>query len=112
MIEILSKTELTSHEVFNSYPKHFSTPEINLKVPEEEKFKIIDELKTLINSSGYVLIDIDGIRLGVGGTTTIDTRGGDLVIGAAIGSSVSISTVTTITSDLKCRRRHHCILHI
>ena len=43
---------------------------------------------------------IDGIRLGVGGTTTIDTRGGDLVIGAAIGSSVSISTVTTITSDL------------
>ena len=63
MIEILSKTELTSHEVFNSYPKHFSTPEINLKVPEEVKFKIIDELKTLINSSGYVLIDIDGIRL-------------------------------------------------
>ena len=44
MIEILSKTELTSHEVFNSYPKHFSTPEINLKVPEEVKFKIIDEL--------------------------------------------------------------------
>ena len=32
-------------------------------MPEEEKFKIIDELKTLINSSGYVLIDIDGIRL-------------------------------------------------
>ena len=63
MIEILSKTELTSHEVFNTYPKHISTPEINLKVPEEEKFKIIDELKTLINSSGYVLIDIDGIRL-------------------------------------------------
>ena len=63
LIEILSKTELTSNEVFNSYPKHFSTPEINLKVPEEVKFKIIDELKTLINSSGYVLIDIDGIRL-------------------------------------------------
>tara|TARA_B100001996_G_scaffold118317_1_gene89538 strand:- start:1268 stop:6547 length:5280 start_codon:yes stop_codon:yes gene_type:complete len=43
---------------------------------------------------------IDGIRLGVGGTTTIDTRGGDLVVSAAIGSSVSISTVTTMTSDL------------
>jgi len=63
MIEILSKTESTSYEVFSSYPKHFSTPEINLKVPEEKKFKIIDELKTLINSSGYELIDIDGIRL-------------------------------------------------
>jgi len=63
MIEVLSKNKLTPHEVFNSYPKHFSTPEINLKVPEEVKFKIIDELKTLINSSEYMLIDIDGIRL-------------------------------------------------
>ena len=63
MIEVLSKNKLKPHEVFNSYPKHFSTPEINLKVPEEVKFKIIDELKTLINSSGYVMIDIDGIRL-------------------------------------------------
>ena len=63
MIEILSKTELTSNEVFNSYPKHFSTPEINLKVPEEDKFKIIDGLKTSIDSSVYELIDIDGIRL-------------------------------------------------
>ena len=63
MIEVLSKNKLKPHEVFNSYPKHFSTPEINLKVPEEVKFKIIDELKTLINSSGYVTIDIDGIRL-------------------------------------------------
>ena len=63
MIEILSKTELTSNEVFNSYPKHFSTPEINLIVPEEDKFKIIDGLKTSIDSSVYELIDIDGIRL-------------------------------------------------
>jgi len=63
IIEVLLKSKLTSHEVFNSYPKHFSTPEINLKVPEENKFKVIDELKTLINSSLYSLIDIDGIRL-------------------------------------------------
>ena len=63
MIEILSMTKSTSHEVFNSYPKHFSTPEINLKVSEENKFKVIDELKTLIDSSLYALIDIDGIRL-------------------------------------------------
>ncbi len=63
MIEVLSNSKFTPHEAFNSYPKHFSTPEINLKVPEEDKFKVIDELKTLINSSEYVLIDIDGIRL-------------------------------------------------
>ena len=63
MIEVLSKSKLTTYEVFNSYPKYFSTPEINLKVPEENKFKVIDELKTLVNSSVYTLIDIDGIRL-------------------------------------------------
>jgi phosphomannomutase/phosphoglucomutase len=34
-----------------------------LKVPEEDKFRIIDDLKTSINSSVYQLIDIDGIRL-------------------------------------------------
>ena len=63
LIEVLSKIKLKSYEVFNSYPKHFSTPEINIKVPEENKFKVIDELKTLINTSLYALIDIDGIRL-------------------------------------------------
>ena len=63
IIEVLSRNKLTSHEVFESYPKHFSTPEINLKVSEKDKFKIIDEVKNLINSSLYVLIDIDGIRL-------------------------------------------------
>ena len=63
MIEILSKKELTTHEVFNSYPKYFATPEINLKIPEQDKFKIIDEIKLLIKSSEYDLIDIDGIRL-------------------------------------------------
>ena len=63
LIEVLSKIKLKSYEVFNSHPKHFSTPEINIKVPEENKFKVIDELKTLINTSLYALIDIDGIRL-------------------------------------------------
>ena len=63
LIEILSKNKLTSHEGFNFYPKHFSTPEINLKVSEEDKFKVIDEVKNLIDLSLYALIDIDGIRL-------------------------------------------------
>ena len=63
IIEVLSNSKLTSYEVFSSYPKHFSTPEINLKISEQDKFKIIDDLKTLIKPSEYELIDIDGIRL-------------------------------------------------
>ena len=63
IIEVLSKKKLTTHEVFNTYPKHFSTPEINLKISEQDKFKIVDEIKLLMKSSEYDLIDIDGIRL-------------------------------------------------
>ena len=63
MIEILSKRKLTTHEVFSTYPKYCSTPEINLKISEQDKFKIIDEIKLLIKSSEYALVDIDGIRL-------------------------------------------------
>ena len=63
LIEILSKKELTSNEIFESYPASYSTPEINLKVSEQQKFKIIDQLKPLIKDNNYKLIDIDGIRL-------------------------------------------------
>jgi phosphomannomutase/phosphoglucomutase len=63
LIEILSKRKLTTHEVFSTYPKYCSTPEINLKISEQDKFKIIDEIKLLIKSSEYALVDIDGIRL-------------------------------------------------
>ena len=63
LIEILSKKKLTSSEIFESYPVSYSTPEINLKVTEQQKFKIIDELKPLVKDNNYKLIDIDGIRL-------------------------------------------------
>ena len=36
---------------------------MNKTKSEEDKFKVIDEVKNLIDSSLYVLIDIDGIRL-------------------------------------------------
>ena len=43
---------------------------------------------------------IDGIRIGVAGTTTVDTRGGNLVLTAPTGSKVAISTSTTINGNL------------
>ena len=43
---------------------------------------------------------IDGIRIGVAGTTTIDTRGGNLVLTAPTGSKVAISTSATINGNL------------
>ena len=43
---------------------------------------------------------IDGIRIGVAGTTTVDTRGGNLVLTAPTGSKVAISTSATIDGNL------------
>jgi microcystin-dependent protein len=43
---------------------------------------------------------IDSIRIGVAGTTVIDTRGGNLVLTAPTGSKVAISTSATINGNL------------
>ena len=51
-------------------------------------------------SKAFSEAHIDGIRIGVAGTTTIDTRGGNLVLTAPIGSNVAISTSTTINGNL------------
>ena len=42
---------------------------------------------------------IDGVRIGVGGTTTIDTRGGDLVLNASTGK-VSVSNDLGVSGNL------------
>ena len=63
LIEILSRKKFTSNEIFESYPTNYATPEINLKVTEQKKFKIIDEIKPMFKNKNYKLIDIDGIRL-------------------------------------------------
>jgi phosphomannomutase/phosphoglucomutase len=54
---------------YEALPKVFSTPEINVTVTEEIKFKIIDELKiALKNPPSYIptikdIITVDGIRV-------------------------------------------------
>jgi phosphomannomutase/phosphoglucomutase len=54
---------------YEALPKVFSTPEINVTVTEETKFKIIDELKiALKNPPSYIptikdIITVDGIRV-------------------------------------------------
>ena len=41
LIEVLAKKDKSSHKVFKEYPSFHSTPEINIEVPENKKFKII-----------------------------------------------------------------------
>ena len=63
IIEVISKKNISSHKIFEKYPSLFSTPEINISVPDQIKFKLIDTLKIYIYSTKFKYIDIDGIRV-------------------------------------------------
>ncbi|MFL2734009.1 MAG: phosphomannomutase/phosphoglucomutase [Gammaproteobacteria bacterium] len=63
IIEVISKKNISSNKIFKKYPSFFSTPEINISIPDQIKFKLIDEIKLNIKSSRFKYIDIDGVRL-------------------------------------------------
>ena len=63
IIEVISKKNISSNKIFKKYPSFFSTPEINISIPDQIKFKLIDEIKLHIKSSRFKYIDIDGVRL-------------------------------------------------
>ena len=61
MLEILSHSE--GEDIFKALPKLVSTPEINIKTTDEDKFSIIDDFKKMSNFEDGKIIDIDGIRV-------------------------------------------------
>ena len=63
IIEVISKKNISSNKMFKKYPSFFSTPEINISIPDQIKFKLIDEIKLHIKSTRFKYIDIDGVRL-------------------------------------------------
>ena len=63
IIEVISKKNISSNKIFKKYPSFFSTPEINISIPDQIKFNLIDEIKLNIKSSRFKYIDIDGVRL-------------------------------------------------
>ena len=62
IIEMLSKTEKSMSEICNELPKLFSTPELNINVTDENKFKIIKEFTDNCRLDGNKNT-IDGLRL-------------------------------------------------
>jgi phosphomannomutase/phosphoglucomutase len=49
--------------IFDELPKAFSTPEINLNIPEERKFKVVEEFVRKAEFDGGKKIVIDGLRV-------------------------------------------------
>ncbi len=64
LLEILSRGKKLS-ELAGKIPRYYATPEIRVATPEEEKFKIVENLKAFFKKH-YKVIDIDGIRVDFG----------------------------------------------
>ncbi len=63
LLEILSFESDTADKVFARFPEKISTPEINIPVTEESKFKIVDSLKIKLATAAGTITTIDGIRI-------------------------------------------------
>lgn len=62
LINILMNSSQNLASMRASLPKTFATPEIRIETSEEQKFKIVDNLKRLLLQNNEKFIDIDGIR--------------------------------------------------
>lgn len=60
-LEIFAKTDKTVAEVFDEIPKLVATPEIILSAPDDQKFRIIEEIGVSL-SARYEVVTVDGAR--------------------------------------------------
>lgn len=62
LLEILSKHDGNLSSLLADIPRYYATPEIRVDCPDREKSRIVDDLKSRLQSSHRV-IDIDGVRI-------------------------------------------------
>jgi phosphomannomutase/phosphoglucomutase len=63
LLEILGIEDRQASEVFAEFPEDISTPELNLEVTDEGKFRIIERLKDLADFGEANITTIDGVRV-------------------------------------------------
>jgi phosphomannomutase/phosphoglucomutase len=63
LLEILSMETSNADEIFSGFPENVSTPEINIPVTEDSKFKIVDSLQRFGDFGEGKVITIDGVRV-------------------------------------------------
>ena len=63
MLEILSKSDKTLSHLSDGMNVYYSTPELKVKVTDESKFNIVDEVKDYAKEKNYNILDIDGVRV-------------------------------------------------
>ncbi len=62
LIQILSHSEKTVSQLLSDLPKTYTTPEIRIDCPDNEKFAIVRQLTEEFKTQ-YEVIDIDGARV-------------------------------------------------
>ncbi len=62
LLEILSNTDKTLSELLADVPQTFTTPEIRVDCPDEQKFTLVKQVTEYFRSRHQV-IDIDGVRV-------------------------------------------------
>ena len=62
LLEILSASDLDLDQIFEQYPEELSTPEINITVSDDDKFKMIEQLQQA-DYPGGDKNTIDGVRV-------------------------------------------------
>ncbi len=63
MVELLSQSDRKLSELVAGMPSYFSTPEIRIRCPEEEKFKVVEKVMKKFQEKGYEVITVDGARV-------------------------------------------------
>jgi phosphomannomutase/phosphoglucomutase len=62
LLEILASTGKTISELLSDVPKTYATPEIRVPCPDDEKFRIVEDVTEYFRER-YQIIDIDGVRV-------------------------------------------------
>lgn len=62
LFRILSNTDKKLSELLADVPKYYSTPEIRVACPDEEKFEMVNKVKQYFRDK-YPMIEIDGARV-------------------------------------------------
>jgi phosphomannomutase/phosphoglucomutase len=65
LLEAVAEAETRFSELMATIPEYYSTPELRLTCTDEDKFRIVDEVKQHFRS-GYDVIDVDGVRVQFG----------------------------------------------
>ena len=63
LLELIAGSGQTLSGLLADIPETFSTPEIRVECPDEEKFDLVARVTDYFKSNGYHVVDIDGVRV-------------------------------------------------